>query len=241
MPSLPHRQPASPSRSPRWRCSCSASHPSAGQMLMDALHRIGSSVVHRVPARRDHRARVHQLRLAHASRGPWQPAAGRPRDAGLLPRRDTANTSQHRLAVHHPEMELDETPGVPRRRSALAGLLFVGLHCASRVLVASATLPFAGPAAAERFGWVLSLTPVLLIVLRPQVLFAVARPAVLDASPSAARPPVYPRQRPRRRPAATCWSPGWASGCHCSRSPARFRLTRAGSPGLAISAYRLTS
>lgn len=68
------------------------------------------------------------------------------------------------------QMELGRTLGVPRRRSALAGLLFVGLHCATGLLVASATLPFASPDAAERYWWVLALTPVLLVVLHPRVL-----------------------------------------------------------------------
>jgi hypothetical protein len=58
---------------------------------------------------------------------------------------------------------------VPRQRSAVAGLLFVCLHCATGLLVASATLPFASPAAAEHYWWVLALTPVLLVVLHPRV------------------------------------------------------------------------
>ena len=68
------------------------------------------------------------------------------------------------------QMELGKTLGVPRQRSAVAGLLFVGLHCATGLLVASATLPFASPEAAEHYWWVLALTPVLLIVLHPRVL-----------------------------------------------------------------------
>ena len=68
------------------------------------------------------------------------------------------------------QMELGRTLGVPRQRSAVAGLLFVGLHCATGLLVASATLPFASPEAAEHYWWVLALTPVLLIVLHPRVL-----------------------------------------------------------------------
>jgi len=68
------------------------------------------------------------------------------------------------------QMELGKALGVPRQRSAVGGLLFVGLHCATGLLVASATLPFASPAAAERYWWVLALTPVLLVVLHPRVL-----------------------------------------------------------------------
>jgi uncharacterized membrane protein YbhN (UPF0104 family) len=68
------------------------------------------------------------------------------------------------------QMELGKALGVPRQRSAVAGLLFVGLHCATGLLVASATLPFASPAAAEHYWWVLALTPVLLVVLHPRVL-----------------------------------------------------------------------
>jgi len=68
------------------------------------------------------------------------------------------------------QMELGRTLGVPRQRSAVAGLLFVGLHCATGLLVASATLPFASPEAAEHYWWVLALTPVLLVVLHPRVL-----------------------------------------------------------------------
>lgn len=68
------------------------------------------------------------------------------------------------------QMELGRALGVPRRRSGLAGLLFVGLHCATGLLVASLTLPFASLAAAEHYWWVLALTPVLLVVLHPRVL-----------------------------------------------------------------------
>lgn len=68
------------------------------------------------------------------------------------------------------QMELGKALGVPRQRSAVAGLLFVGLHCATGLLVASATLPFASPQAAEHYWWVLALTPVLLVVLHPRVL-----------------------------------------------------------------------
>ncbi len=68
------------------------------------------------------------------------------------------------------QMELGKALGVPRQRSAVAGLLFVGLHCATGLLVASATLPFASPEAAEHYWWVLALTPVLLVVLHPRVL-----------------------------------------------------------------------
>jgi uncharacterized membrane protein YbhN (UPF0104 family) len=68
------------------------------------------------------------------------------------------------------QMELGKALGVPRQRSAVAGLLFVGLHCATGLLVATATLPFASPAAAEHYWWVLALTPVLLVVLHPRVL-----------------------------------------------------------------------
>lgn len=68
------------------------------------------------------------------------------------------------------QMELGRSLGVPRRRSAVAGLLFVGLHCATGLLVASVTLPFASPDAVRRYWWVLALTPVLLVVLHPRVL-----------------------------------------------------------------------
>lgn len=70
------------------------------------------------------------------------------------------------------QMELGKALGVPRRRSALAGLIFVGLHCATGLLVASVTLPFAGREVAEHYWWVLALTPVLLVVLHPRVLSA---------------------------------------------------------------------
>lgn len=68
------------------------------------------------------------------------------------------------------QMELGKSLGVPRQRSAVAGLLFVGLHCATGLLVASVTLPFASPDAVERYWWVLAITPVLLVVLHPRVL-----------------------------------------------------------------------
>jgi glycosyltransferase 2 family protein len=68
------------------------------------------------------------------------------------------------------QMELGRTLGVPRRRSALGGLVFVGLHCATGLLIASALLPFADRDVAGRYWWLLALTPVLLVVLHPKVL-----------------------------------------------------------------------
>ena len=68
------------------------------------------------------------------------------------------------------QMELGRTLGVPRRRSALGGLLFVALHAATGLLVASALLPFADSDAAGKYWWLLALTPVLLVVLHPRVL-----------------------------------------------------------------------
>ena len=68
------------------------------------------------------------------------------------------------------QMELGHTLGVPRRRSALGGLVFVGLHCATGLLLASALLPFADRDVAGRYWWLLALTPVLLVILHPRVL-----------------------------------------------------------------------
>jgi glycosyltransferase 2 family protein len=68
------------------------------------------------------------------------------------------------------QMELGHALGVPRRRSALGGLVFVGLHCATGLLLASALLPFADRDVAGRYWWLLALTPVLLVTLHPRVL-----------------------------------------------------------------------
>jgi uncharacterized membrane protein YbhN (UPF0104 family) len=68
------------------------------------------------------------------------------------------------------QMELGHALGVPRRRSALGGLVFVGLHCATGLLLASALLPFADRDVAGRYWWLLALTPVLLVILHPRVL-----------------------------------------------------------------------
>jgi glycosyltransferase 2 family protein len=68
------------------------------------------------------------------------------------------------------QMELGKTLGVPRRRSALGGLVFVGLHCATGLLLATALLPFADRDVAGRYWWLLALTPVLLVILHPRVL-----------------------------------------------------------------------
>ena len=68
------------------------------------------------------------------------------------------------------QMELGRTLGVPRRRSGLGGLLFVGLHCATGLLVATALLPFADRDVAGRYWWLLALTPILLVILHPKVL-----------------------------------------------------------------------
>ena len=68
------------------------------------------------------------------------------------------------------QMELGHALGVPRRRSALGGLVFVGLHCATGLLLATALLPFADREVAGRYWWLLALTPVLLVILHPRVL-----------------------------------------------------------------------
>ena len=48
--------------------------------------------------------------------------------------------------------------------SALGGLVFVGLHCATGLLVATGPLPFADRESAGRYWWLLALTPVLLVI-----------------------------------------------------------------------------
>ena len=68
------------------------------------------------------------------------------------------------------QMELGRTLGVPRRRSGLAVLLFVGLHCATGLLVAGVTLPLAEAETARRFWWLLALAPAMLILVHPRVL-----------------------------------------------------------------------
>jgi glycosyltransferase 2 family protein len=68
------------------------------------------------------------------------------------------------------QMELGRSLGVPRRRSGLSGLLFVGLHCATGLLVAAATLPLADPETARGFWWLMAVAPLLLLGVHPRVL-----------------------------------------------------------------------
>jgi glycosyltransferase 2 family protein len=68
------------------------------------------------------------------------------------------------------QMELGRSLGVPRRRSGLAVLLFVGLHCATGLLVAAATLPVADPETARRYWWLMALAPAMLVLVHPRVL-----------------------------------------------------------------------
>lgn len=68
------------------------------------------------------------------------------------------------------QMELGRDLGVPRRRSAVAGVLFVGMHTLTGLVVAAGTLPLVSPEAVRSYAWALALAPVGLIVLYPRVL-----------------------------------------------------------------------
>lgn len=61
--------------------------------------------------------------------------------------------------------------GVPASRSAVAGVVFVLLHCATGAMVAAATLPLVGDRTIQqRFGWLPWSIPLLLIMLHPRVI-----------------------------------------------------------------------
>lgn len=68
------------------------------------------------------------------------------------------------------QMELGRDLGVPRRRSAVAGVLFVGMHTLTGLVVAAATLPLVSPEAVRRYAWALALAPVGMVILYPGVL-----------------------------------------------------------------------
>lgn len=63
--------------------------------------------------------------------------------------------------------------GVPASRSAVAGVLFVLLHCATGAVVAAAALPLGGDRTIQqRFGWLPWTIPLLLVLLHPRVIHA---------------------------------------------------------------------
>ena len=163
------------------------------EAVVDALAPDGPGVVRRVPARRDHRARVHQLRLAHDHGRPRQPAAGRGRDAGVLPRPDRQIPARCGLAVRRPDgarqgarrapaAQRGRRPAVrrPALRDRAAGRLgdaAVRQPGRGRALLVGAR---ADPGAAGRAA--------------PAGALAAAGPGVLDAAPAAARPAAHARQ-----------------------------------------------
>jgi glycosyltransferase 2 family protein len=68
------------------------------------------------------------------------------------------------------QMELGRDLGVPRRRSAVAGMVFVALHTLTGLVVAAGMLPLVSPEAVRRYAWALLAVPVGLVALHPRVL-----------------------------------------------------------------------
>lgn len=89
------------------------------------------------------------------------------------------------------QMEIGRTHGVPRPRSAVAGVLFLVLHLTTGLVVALATLPFVGPLADSPYAWFGWLVVPALVLLAPPVLTR-----VLDAGFRLVRRP--PLQAPLR-------------------------------------------
>lgn len=99
------------------------------------------------------------------------------------------------------QVELSRDLGVPRQRSATAGLLFLGLNPLTGLIVAGATLPLVSPDAARHYLWALAIVPVGLAILHPKVL----NPALRQAFRLIRRPPL---ERPLRA-AGLARSAGW--------------------------------
>ncbi len=89
------------------------------------------------------------------------------------------------------QVELGRDLGVPRQRSATAGVLFLGLNPLTGLIVAAATLPLVSPDAARHYLWALAVVPIGLAVLHPRVL----NPALRQAFRLIRRPPL---ERPLR-------------------------------------------
>jgi uncharacterized membrane protein YbhN (UPF0104 family) len=71
------------------------------------------------------------------------------------------------------QARIGKTYGVPVSRSAVAGVLFVLLHCATGAVVAAALLPLAGDETIQqRFGWLPWTIPLFVVLLHPRVIHA---------------------------------------------------------------------
>jgi uncharacterized membrane protein YbhN (UPF0104 family) len=68
------------------------------------------------------------------------------------------------------QVELGHEQGVPRKRSATAGLLAVGIGLVTLLLVAAITLPLASSDAAREYWWALAAVPFMLAMLHPRLL-----------------------------------------------------------------------
>ena len=68
------------------------------------------------------------------------------------------------------QVELGREHGVPRTRSAAAGLLTVAISLVTLLLLAAATLPFAAADAARGYWWALAAVPFLVGLLHPAIL-----------------------------------------------------------------------
>ncbi len=99
------------------------------------------------------------------------------------------------------QVELSRDLGVPRQRSATAGVLFLGLNPITGLIVAAATLPIFSPDAARHYLWALAVVPIGLAVLHPRVL----NPVLGQAFRLIRRPPL---ERPLRA-AGLARAAGW--------------------------------
>ncbi len=68
------------------------------------------------------------------------------------------------------QTRLGERFGVPKARTVAVGAVNMAVGVLSGILVALLTLPFVAPDEVRRFGWLVALVPLLLLLLRPRTL-----------------------------------------------------------------------
>lgn len=124
------------------------------------------------------------------------------------------------------QMEMGRELGVPRPRSAAAFFLMMPVQLATGLLVAFGTLGW------DRFGWLLLLVPVLLVLLEPRVINAVVGHGLRRLG----RPPLERALTRRGMLTALGWAlAGWACyGLHL------YAVAPQGGPVFAVGAFALS-